>query len=40
VEAYRKKPSLLKWFVGQVMRKSQGKANAQVAERILAELLG
>lgn len=40
VDAYRKKPSLLKWFVGQVMRKSQGKANAQVAERILTELLG
>lgn len=40
VEAYRKKPSLLKWFVGQVMKKSQGKANAQVAERILSELLG
>jgi len=40
VEAYRKKPSLLKWFVGQVMRKSQGKANAQVAEQILSELLG
>jgi aspartyl-tRNA(Asn)/glutamyl-tRNA(Gln) amidotransferase subunit B len=40
VEAFRKKPSLLKWFVGQVMRRSQGKANAQVAERILAELLG
>ncbi|MDW8325382.1 MAG: Asp-tRNA(Asn)/Glu-tRNA(Gln) amidotransferase subunit GatB [Anaerolineales bacterium] len=39
VAAYRKKPTLLKWFVGQVMRKSQGKANAQAAERILSELL-
>lgn len=39
VAAYRKKPTLLKWFVGQVMRKSQGKANAQVAERVLQELL-
>jgi aspartyl-tRNA(Asn)/glutamyl-tRNA(Gln) amidotransferase subunit B len=39
VEAYRKKPTLLKWFVGQVMKKSQGKANAQVAEKVLLELL-
>jgi aspartyl-tRNA(Asn)/glutamyl-tRNA(Gln) amidotransferase subunit B len=39
VENYRKKPALLKWFVGQVMRKSQGKANAPAAEKILAELL-
>jgi aspartyl-tRNA(Asn)/glutamyl-tRNA(Gln) amidotransferase subunit B len=40
VEQYRRKPTLLKWFVGQVMRKSGGKANAQLAERILSELLG
>ena len=39
VAAYRAKPSLLKWFVGQVMRKSKGQANAQAAERILKELL-
>jgi aspartyl-tRNA(Asn)/glutamyl-tRNA(Gln) amidotransferase subunit B len=39
VEAYRKKPTLLKWFVGQVMKKSQGKANAPAAEKILEELL-
>jgi aspartyl-tRNA(Asn)/glutamyl-tRNA(Gln) amidotransferase subunit B len=39
VEQYRKKPALIKWFVGQVMRKSAGKANAQVAERVLTELL-
>jgi aspartyl-tRNA(Asn)/glutamyl-tRNA(Gln) amidotransferase subunit B len=39
VEAYRKKPTLLKWFVGQVMRKSGGKANAAVTEKILSELL-
>jgi aspartyl-tRNA(Asn)/glutamyl-tRNA(Gln) amidotransferase subunit B len=38
--AYRTKPSLLKWFVGQVMRKSKGKANAPVVEKILSELLG
>jgi aspartyl-tRNA(Asn)/glutamyl-tRNA(Gln) amidotransferase subunit B len=39
VAAYKAKPTLLKWFVGQVMKKTQGKANAQVAERILQELL-
>ena len=40
VAAYRKKPTLLKWFVGQVMRESRGKADAQAVEKILAELLG
>ena len=40
VEAYRAKPSLLKWFVGQLMRKSKGQANAQAAEVILREMLG
>ncbi len=39
VDAYRAKPSLLKWFVGQVMRKSKGQANAQVAERLLKDIL-
>jgi aspartyl-tRNA(Asn)/glutamyl-tRNA(Gln) amidotransferase subunit B len=39
VEAYRAKPSLLKWFVGQVMRKSKGQANAQVAEKLLKDIL-
>jgi aspartyl-tRNA(Asn)/glutamyl-tRNA(Gln) amidotransferase subunit B len=39
VENYRKKPTLLKWFVGQVMKKSQGKANAPLAEKVLLELL-
>jgi aspartyl-tRNA(Asn)/glutamyl-tRNA(Gln) amidotransferase subunit B len=39
VEAYRKKPTLLKWFVGQVMKKSQGKANAPLAEKVLLDLL-
>lgn len=39
VDNYRKKPALIKWFVGQVMRKSQGKANAPVVEKILVELL-
>jgi aspartyl-tRNA(Asn)/glutamyl-tRNA(Gln) amidotransferase subunit B len=40
VAAYRAKPSLLKWFVGQVLRKSKGKANAPLVETILTELLG
>jgi aspartyl-tRNA(Asn)/glutamyl-tRNA(Gln) amidotransferase subunit B len=40
VEAYKTKPSLLKWFVGQVMKKSRGKANAQAVEKILVERLG
>jgi aspartyl-tRNA(Asn)/glutamyl-tRNA(Gln) amidotransferase subunit B len=39
VANYRAKPSLLKWFVGQVMRKSKGKANAPAVEAILTELL-
>jgi aspartyl-tRNA(Asn)/glutamyl-tRNA(Gln) amidotransferase subunit B len=39
VDAYRKKPTLIKWFVGQVMRKSGGKANAPLTEKILADLL-
>jgi aspartyl-tRNA(Asn)/glutamyl-tRNA(Gln) amidotransferase subunit B len=39
VAQYKAKPTLLKWFVGQVMRKSQGKANAPRAEQILKELL-
>ena len=40
VDAYKAKPSLLKWFVGQVMKKSRGKANAQAVEKILVERLG
>ena len=39
VANYKKKPTLVKWFVGQVMKKSRGKANAQVAEAILTALL-
>ena len=37
--AYKTKPTMLKWVVGQVMRKSKGKANAPAVEAILAELL-
>ncbi|MBI4768940.1 MAG: Asp-tRNA(Asn)/Glu-tRNA(Gln) amidotransferase subunit GatB [Chloroflexi bacterium] len=40
VAAYRAgKTTLLQWFVGQVMKKSRGKANAQAAGRALEELL-
>jgi aspartyl-tRNA(Asn)/glutamyl-tRNA(Gln) amidotransferase subunit B len=39
VAQYKSKPTLLQFFVGQVMKKSRGKANAQVAERIIQELL-
>lgn len=40
VEAYRRgKDTLIGWFVGQVMRKSRGKADPQLAKSLLEELL-
>jgi len=33
------KVTLIGWFVGQVMRKSQGKADPQLARAILEQLL-
>jgi aspartyl-tRNA(Asn)/glutamyl-tRNA(Gln) amidotransferase subunit B len=40
VASYRGgKVTLMGWFVGQVMRRTQGKADAQVARAILEELL-
>jgi aspartyl-tRNA(Asn)/glutamyl-tRNA(Gln) amidotransferase subunit B len=33
------KVGLIGWFVGQVMKKSRGKADPQVAKAILEELL-
>ena len=36
----REKPSLVGWFVGQVMKASQGKANPREVNRILREKLG
>jgi len=40
VEKYREgKTTLIGWFVGQVMRKSQGKADPQLAKGLLEELL-
>ena len=41
VEAYRAgKATLMGWFVGQVMRKMRGKADAVIARQVLEELLG
>jgi aspartyl-tRNA(Asn)/glutamyl-tRNA(Gln) amidotransferase subunit B len=40
VESYRKgKTTLLGWFVGQVMKKSRGKADPQLARSVVEELL-
>ena len=40
VQSYRDgKQSLIGWFVGQVMREMRGKADAQVAQRVLKEML-
>ena len=40
VETYRSgKTTLLGWFVGQVMRETRGKANPQMVQEILEELL-
>ena len=41
VAAYRGgKTTLMGWFVGQVMRKMRGKADAGIARSVLEELLG
>ncbi|PLW77324.1 Asp-tRNA(Asn)/Glu-tRNA(Gln) amidotransferase subunit GatB [Cohaesibacter celericrescens] len=40
VEKVKEKPSLIGWFVGQVMKASQGKANPQAVNQILKEKLG
>lgn len=40
VEQVKEKPSMLGWFVGQVMKASQGKANPQAVNAILKEKLG
>ena len=41
VEAYRAgKTALAGFFVGQVVRASQGKANPQVVQKLVAERLG
>ncbi|HEY8594329.1 MAG TPA: Asp-tRNA(Asn)/Glu-tRNA(Gln) amidotransferase subunit GatB [Devosiaceae bacterium] len=40
VEQARAKPTMLGWFVGQVMKASQGKANPQAVNEILKAKLG
>jgi aspartyl-tRNA(Asn)/glutamyl-tRNA(Gln) amidotransferase subunit B len=40
VAQYKSKPTLIGWFVGQVMRKMRGKADPQLAQKMLEELLG
>jgi aspartyl-tRNA(Asn)/glutamyl-tRNA(Gln) amidotransferase subunit B len=40
VEQAKAKPSMLGWFVGQVMKSSGGKANPAVVNEILKAKLG
>ena len=40
VEKVKDKPGLLGWFVGQVMKQTQGKANPQAVNQILKDKLG
>ena len=40
VEQVRAKPTMLGWFVGQVMKASGGKANPQAVNAILKAKLG
>lgn len=40
VQKVKDKPGLIGWFVGQVMKASQGKANPQAVNQILKEKLG
>ncbi len=39
-EQAREKPQMIGWFVGQVMKASQGKANPQAVNALLKEKLG
>ena len=39
VESYRKNPKALGWFVGQVMRATQGQANPQLVNEVLKRKL-
>jgi aspartyl-tRNA(Asn)/glutamyl-tRNA(Gln) amidotransferase subunit B len=40
VEQVKAKPTMLSWFVGQVMKASGGKANPQAVNEILKGKLG
>ena len=40
VEQARAKPTMIGWFVGQVMKKTGGKANPQAVNDLLKDKLG
>jgi aspartyl-tRNA(Asn)/glutamyl-tRNA(Gln) amidotransferase subunit B len=40
VNSYKKNPKALGWFVGQVMRATQGQANPQLVNQVLRQKLG
>jgi len=40
VEAVKAKPTMLGWFVGQVMKSTGGKANPQAVNELLKKKLG
>lgn len=40
VEAVKAKPTMIGWFVGQVMKASGGKANPQAVNEMLKKKLG
>ena len=40
VEQVKEKPQMLGWFVGQVMKATQGKANPQAVNQLLKDKLG
>jgi len=39
VEAYKAKPTLIGWFVGQVMKSTGGKANPKIVNELLKKAL-
>ena len=39
IEAYKKQPRLLDYFIGQMMKKTRGKANPSLASKLLKEEL-
>ncbi len=39
VEAYKAKPTMMGWFVGQVMKSTGGKANPKIVNELLKKAL-
>jgi aspartyl-tRNA(Asn)/glutamyl-tRNA(Gln) amidotransferase subunit B len=39
VEALNEKPKLMGWFVGQVMKETNGKANPSIVKKLLSKKL-